>query len=195
MGIAQHPNWGNLVRASKYIDGKLVQRYAATLEEARALEIELSQQKLEADQHAQIQRTPTKRGGSTPLRGIYLIPRSKKGREAFGVRTPATTTSIFKFGAACAWWQSCGVLAESLGLDETPIEWLTHLPLMIEGRIRFISVPEDEIHVYAPYWAHEGRIRGALLLDKEPPRPLRPGEGHRTVSSSSSADAFLFASA
>lgn len=194
MGIAQHPNWGKLVRASKYIDGKLVQRYAASLDEARQIQSELDQQKDAADQQAQVQRKPTKRGGSTPLRGIYLIPRSKKGREAFGVRHPATTTSIIKFGAACAWWQSCGVMAQALGFDETPSAWLMHLPLMIEGRIRFIEVPEDEIHVYAPYWAHEGRIRAANLLDQEPPAPMAPGEGHR-LRSSSSAEAFLFAGA
>lgn len=166
MGIAQHPNWGQLFRASKYIDGELVQAYARTIEEARELEAELERQKIDADQVAKIRRQPTRRGGSTPLRGIYLMPASKNRRAAFGVRTPPTSTSILKFGAACAWWQSCGILAESLDLEAVPLEWLTHLPLMIEKKIRFIQVGKDEIHEYAPYWAHEGRIRAAELLQK-----------------------------
>lgn len=172
MGFSTHPNWGDLIRVSKYIDGQLVQQYAASMQQAARIEREQQRLADAAKANDRITRRPTRRNQSTPLRGIYLKPRSDNSRECFGVRIPPTTTSIAKVGAACAWWQSCGILAESLGFEETPTDWLRHVPLVIEGKIRFIHVPEDEIHEYAPYWAHEGRIRAAKLLGKPVPETI-----------------------
>ena len=103
MGIAHHPNWGNLHRASKYIDGVLVQRYANSLDEAIQIEKDLVAQKAAAEQQALIERKPTKRGGSTPLKGIYYVPDSTTSRQALdyeGHKGDCPFRVLFAEGAA-----------------------------------------------------------------------------------------------